>query len=266
MITGRPDLSEPAAPLEDGAAALAKAREALRVRAFGQAEALAQSALDAGLQESPTYYLLAACAAATHRYGLAIDLARVGIALDPDPTSALGQLASLLLKQGRSAEAIAAIEGIDPDRRDRQVRQTLGLAYAAAGRPDAARATFRRVLEDDPSDALAKRALAALRPPMLDRVLEEIQAGLHDELAVIFARMRLGPATEAELETVLREAGYRRVLLKALLRDLAARTLVGSVPLVRIGPERVALDTAILDARSPGGAGQAISCKEERSP
>ncbi len=231
-----------------GAEALAIAREAFDRRDFALAETLGQATLDAGFMEAPAYYLLAACAAATGREQTAADLARVGVALDPKPERAQAELAALYLKQGAIHEAIKAAESVPAGQRDRRLCEVLGLAYAAARRPDAARAIFRALLAEDPSNALAAAALKRLAPPPIDRVLDGVAAGLKGELAVMFVRLRQGPATEAELAEVLNQAGYRRVLLKALVRELACRTQVGAVPLVRVGPQALSLDLATLDA------------------
>ena len=232
-----------------GAEALAIAREAFDRRDFALAETLGQATLDAGFMEAPAYYLLAACAAATGREQTAADLARVGVALDPRPERAQAELAALYLKQGAIQEAIKAAESVPGSQRDRRLREILGLAYASARRPDAARAMFRALLAEDPDNALAAAALRRLAPPPIDRVLDGVAAGLKGELAVMFACLRRGPATEAELAVALTEAGYRRVLVKGLIRELVSCTQVGAVPLVRVGPETLSLDLATLDAK-----------------
>lgn len=232
----------------NGTEALTLARESFRRRDYSQAETLAQGALEAGLQEAPIYYLLAACAAATGRERTAIDLARVGVALDPRPERAQSELAALYLRQGQARQAIAAAESVPASRRDRRLRELLGLAYAQAGRPDAARAVFRQLVSEDPANQLALTALRRLAPPPLDRMLDRIAAGLKPEQAVVFGRLRQGAASEADLQEALNQAGHRRVLLKALLRDLAERTRVGGLPLIRIGPDAISLDLGVLDA------------------
>lgn len=229
-------------------AALSLAREAYDAGRYGEAETLGQAALDAGLQEAPVYYLLAASARAGGRLQAAADLARVGIALDSAPDAARRDLAALLIEVGQPAEAVRALEAIPQAKRDCRARETLGLAYALAGRQDAARQAFRGLLVDFPDHSFASRALARLAPPPLDVVLDRIASGLDGPLAVVFACLRKGAASEELLAQALAAAGYRRPLVKALVRDLAARTQAGSTPLVWIEGSRIELRPAVLDA------------------
>lgn len=230
-----------------GEDALRLASEACRAGRAREAEALAQAALDAGYVDSRVYYLLAATARATGRPALAADMARVGIALDPDPTAARRDLAMLLLELGRPSQAAEVLEAIPPDRQDRTVLERLGLAFALSGRRVQARQVFRAILAAEPSDERARRALAALAPRPAGQVLDALARDLRGALAVLFARLRQGAATEAELQAALAGAGYGRTLVKALVRELAERTRQGELPLVRVVGDEVSLDLAVLD-------------------
>jgi tetratricopeptide (TPR) repeat protein len=223
------------------------ASEALRAGRVRVAEQLAPAALDAGWQRPAAYYVLAGAARATGRLALAADMAGVGIALDPDSDAARRDLGALLLELGRADEALAVLENIAAARRDRACRERLGLAYALAGRRGQARSVFRALLAEQPHDARARQALLRLGPRAAPGVLDGIEASLGAPLASLFGRLRAGPATEAELSAALAAAGFRGVLVRALIRELAERTRSGALPLVRVGGDRVELDLSVLD-------------------
>jgi tetratricopeptide (TPR) repeat protein len=234
--------------------ALQLATAAFQAGKVKEAETIAQAALDAGLLTPQIYYLLAGAARATGRPALAVDLARVGIALDPAPESARRDVAVILLELGRAEEAAAHLEAIPADKRDRACRERLALAYALAGKRHSARSLFRDLAGEAPQDDRARAALLRLTPPPADKVLDAIAQTLAGPVAQLFARLRQGPATEADLATHLAEAGYRQVLLKALIRDLCERTRAGSTPLVAIEGESYRLDLGVLDVSLPESA------------
>ncbi|MBM3269052.1 MAG: tetratricopeptide repeat protein [Candidatus Sericytochromatia bacterium] len=230
-----------------GEAALQLASAAFKAGKFREAEAIAQAALDAGYLTHHVYYFLAACARATRRPELAVDMARVGIALDPAPDPARRELGAALLELGRGDEAAAVLEAVPPAARDRLTRERLGLAYAVAGQRNSARAVFKALLAEDPGDERAREALLRLAPRPAGQALDAIRSRLSGDAGIVFDRLREGPCTEAELGAALAAAGRRKVLLKAIVRDLAERTRAGGVPLVVVEGDRVRLDLGVLD-------------------
>ncbi|MBM3274424.1 MAG: hypothetical protein FJZ00_04690, partial [Candidatus Sericytochromatia bacterium] len=185
---------------------------------------------------------------------LAVDLARVGIALDPAPEAARRDVAVILLELGRAEEAAAHLEAIPAGKRDRPSRERLALAYALAGRRHSARTLFRELAGEAPQDDRARAALLRLTPQPAAKVLDAIAQTLSGPLAQLFARLRQGAATEAELASHMAEAGYRQILLKAVIRDLCERTRAGSTPLVVIEGDKLRLDLAVLDVELPGSS------------
>ena len=235
-----------------GEAALRLASEALRAGRAWDAERIAQAALDAGLHVPHVYYALAAAAKATGRPALAADMARVGIALDPAPDAARRDLAAVLLELGRPSEAAETLGAIPEMRRDRVCRERLGLAYALSGQRSLARGVFKRLLAERVDDDRARRALERLAPRPAAQVLDGVASGLSGPLAILFARLRQGAASEADLQAELARGGYQRVLLKALIRDLAERTRAGALPLVRVEGDTISLDLTVLDVDTEG--------------
>ncbi len=235
-----------------GDAALQLAAAAFRAGKVRDAEDIAQSALDAGFLNHQVYYFLAACARASARPALAVDMARVGIALDPAPDAARRELGAALLELGRGEEAADVLEAIPAAARDRLCRERLGLAYALAGRRNSARAVFKALLAEDPADGRARTALLRLAPRPAGQALDAVALRLRHEAALVFARLREGPATEAELGAALAAAGCRKVLIKALIRDLVERTRAGALPLVVVERDQVRLDLSVLDVTELG--------------
>ena len=240
-----------------GDAALRLASEAFRAGQQRTAEVIAQAALDAGHIVPQVYYILAAAARATGRPALAADMARVGIALDSDPVAARSDLAGVLLELGKPAEAAETLEAIPGPRRDRKCQERLGNAYGLAGRRSLARMVFKSLLASNPADDRARRALAGLAPRPANEVLDGIGSRLSGSAALLFARLRQGPATEVDLQAALAAAGHRRTLIKALVQDLAERTRQGALPLVSVIGDQVSLDLSVLDVKAEAeGANQ----------
>jgi tetratricopeptide (TPR) repeat protein len=235
-----------------GEATLQLASAAFKAGKVREAEDIAQDALDAGYLTHRVYYFLAACARATGRPALAVDMARVGIALDPAPDAARRELGSALLELGRGEEAAAVLEAVSPAGRDRLCRERLGLAYALAGKRNSARAVFKALLAEDPGDERARVALLRLAPRPAAQALDAIAARLAGDARLIFGRLRERPATEAELSQTLATAGRRKVLLKAIVRDLVESTRAGALPLVVVSGDTVRLDLTVLDVTDFG--------------
>lgn len=230
-----------------GEHALRLGRAAFQCGQLPVAEAIARAALDAGHHVAALYYLLAGVARSSGRLELAADTARVGLALDPAPAAARSDLAVIWLELGRPDEAVAVLEAIPREDRDRKTRERLGLAYALAGKRAMARRIFNGLVADDPSDKLAHAALVRLKPMALGEVLDALENQLEGPLKVVFARLRAGPATEAELRQLLRSTGFNRVFLRALIRELAEVTTPDTLPLVVVTGDRIRLDLGTLD-------------------
>ncbi len=139
------------------------------------------------------------------RPGEAVGRAREAVRVDPFDWRALATLARVLIAGGSGGselqELVARVLQLAPN--EPQAHQTAGVAAAAAGDSEAARRSFRRVLELDPGSAAAQHELARLR---LKRRAND-PAALADAAAGFARAVRSDPESNRSrrsLELVLR--------------------------------------------------------------
>ncbi|MEB3238178.1 MAG: hypothetical protein VKO64_11215 [Candidatus Sericytochromatia bacterium] len=211
------------------------------------AEALAADMLDAGIHEAAVYYLQASATAAMGRAETAIDLIRVGMAFDAEPARAQAELALILVSLGRHEEALLAFAEARAERGPLRWREGYGLALAMTGRQAEARRVFEGILAELPGHALAERALAALRPPGREELIRRLHARLRPRGSVLLNRLIEGPATEAELQQVLRDASHPAGLIRAVIAEVARALTFGHASLVVAHEGTYALAWSLLD-------------------
>ncbi|MBI5488272.1 MAG: protein kinase [Deltaproteobacteria bacterium] len=97
-------------------------------------------------------------ALASRDFGRAVNLFQQALALDPGNRQARAGLGKAAFQQGDFAEAVRRFEPIYRTRGN----MDLGVAYVRVGRIEDAKRQFQLILDRDPNDAAARRALDAL--------------------------------------------------------------------------------------------------------
>jgi len=144
------------------------------------------------------------------RAGEAESSARQALALEPTNLGALKVLARICLDSERYAEAVQAYVTIlqqNPD--DVETLLLVGNCYAEAGRPEDAKAFYRRALALDPGNAVATDNLAAVdgTDPVSDaRDLPDVTSEAA-RASIIIVTYNSARTIRACLDSVLRESG-----------------------------------------------------------
>lgn len=140
---------------------------------------------------------------------------RSAIAADPDFIDAYQNLGHLLLRRGREAEAVPLFhKAFTLDPRNARARLLMGLAYAEIGELDKAAMTYRRWLDDEPDNPIARHMLAACsREPPPGRAADAYVEQTFDGFAASF-------------DAKLAKLGYRapQLVAQALAARLGGRT------------------------------------------
>lgn len=131
------------------------------------------------------------------------------LAIDPEDSGALAELAVLRQGEGRIDEAVSLLRRLveveaDPDTRV-DLRRRLAETLETAGDPGGAREAWAAVLDEDPGDERAFEALAAAHEvagdwAALRALLERRIDAVVDEPARVAARRRLAAVAEAHLD------------------------------------------------------------------
>lgn len=211
------------------------------------AEVLAADMLAFGVHEAAVYYLQASATAALGRAEAAVDLIRVGMAFDGEPTRAQAELGLLLVSLGRHAEALAAFSEADADRGPIRWREGYAMALAMAGRQAEARRIFEGILAELPEHPLAARALARLRPPGREELARRLLARLNPRGKVVLSRLLEGPATEADLLAAFRSASLPAGMIRAVIAETARALTFGQASFIGERDGTYALSWSLLD-------------------
>lgn len=137
---------------------------------------------------------------------------RSAIAADPDFIDAYNNLGHLLLRRGRESEAVPLFhKAFTLDPRNARAQLLMGLAYAEIGELDKAAQTYRRWLDEEPDNPVARHMLAACSPePPPERAADDYVEKTFDGFAASFdAKLaQLGyRAPELVAETLMSRLG-----------------------------------------------------------
>jgi arylsulfatase A-like enzyme/Flp pilus assembly protein TadD len=144
---------------------------------------------------------LAAVERARGRLDAAIDAARAAVRLQPLDAAAASFLGVYLTEAGRAAEAVSLLEPYArPEAADPDVLTALGMAQARTGRTEASLATFTRLLDRDPTNALALVNLGTVYLMAGDRATarQAFESALDFDDAVARAHNALGVIAAGE--------------------------------------------------------------------
>lgn len=113
---------------------------------------------------------------------------RSAIAADPDFIDAYNNLGHLLLRRGRESEAVPLFhKAFTLDPRNARAQLLMGLAYAEIGELDKAAQTYRRWLDEEPGNPIARHMLAACSPePPPERAADDYVEKTFDGFAASF--------------------------------------------------------------------------------
>jgi hypothetical protein len=137
-----------------------RANAALKLQRIEEAQHHFERALERGLDEWHVYYNLGVCGLQLDHPAQAEERFTQLIERYPDEWRGWGGRGEARLALQRPAEALSDLQRaatLEP--RAGHVQQLMGRAYLALGQREAARAAWRRALEIDPSDAVARRFL-----------------------------------------------------------------------------------------------------------